>query len=76
MDLGFSVAEARQALEATSGDVDKAAAILQAARREREMQNGGRLAYYANEVLRTQRPWNGARGRLPLVTSAPNSSGP
>ena len=60
MDLGFSVAEARQALEATNGDVDKAAAILQAARREREMQNGGPLAYYINEVLRTQRPWNGA----------------
>ena len=57
MDLGFTAAESRQALAATSGDVDRAAALLLAHRRERERREGG-IAALVNEVLREQRPWN------------------
>jgi len=52
--LGFSVAEARLALEHTNGDVDQAAVCLLAKRRQ-EASAG--LANRANAILRTQRPW-------------------
>ena len=56
-EMGFSVAESRIALEATGGDVDRAAILLTRRRREREQAAGGALAYRINEFLREQRPW-------------------
>ena len=55
MDLGFSAAEARQALEQTNNDVDRAAELL-LARRARESQSV--LVRSINRLLRTQRPWS------------------
>ena len=54
--LGFSVTEARLALDATNGDVQRAEALLLAKRR-REASAGHGLANKINAILRTQRPW-------------------
>jgi hypothetical protein len=54
--LGFSVAEARIALEQTGGDVARAEQLLLAERRRRAAAGGG-LAERINAILRTQRPW-------------------
>ena len=54
--LGFSVAEARLALEHTNGDVDRAILCLLAKRR-RDASAGQGLANRVNAILRTQRPW-------------------
>ena len=54
--LGFSVAEARLALEHTNGDVDRAILCLLAKRRRDASAEQG-LANRVNAILRTQRPW-------------------
>lgn len=63
-EMGFTVAESRLALEATSGNVEAAAEILLADRRERERRQGGALAARVNSFLRTQQPWNEFFGRF------------
>lgn len=57
-DMGFTVAESRLALEATNGDVQRAAELLIARRNAREADQGGIVARRVNEMLREQRPWN------------------
>ena len=54
--LGFSVAEARLALEHTNGDVDRAILCLLAKRRQEAAAEQG-LANRVNAILRRQRPW-------------------
>ena len=54
--LGFSVAEARLALEHTNGDVDRAILLLLAKRRQEAAAEQG-LANRVNAILRRQRPW-------------------
>ena len=54
--LGFSVAEARLALEHTNGDVDRAILCLLAKRRQ-EASAGQGLANRVNAILRRQRSW-------------------
>ena len=54
--LGFSVAEARLALEHTNGDVDRAILCLLAKRRQEAAAEQG-LANRVNAILRGQRPW-------------------
>jgi len=54
--LGFSVAEARLALEHTNGDVDRAILLLRAKRRQEAAAEQG-LANRVNAILRRQRPW-------------------
>ena len=56
--MGFSVAESRMALEASGGDVERAAALLIARREAQDRQAGGALARRIKNVLREQRPWN------------------
>ena len=58
VDMGFSVVEARLALEATSGNVERAAELLKAHRRERERAQGGPLVARINAFLRNQQPWS------------------
>lgn len=55
LDLGFSVEESRLALEATSGDVDAAIAILMARRKQANQHKT--FAERINYVLKQQRPW-------------------
>ena len=57
-DMGFSVAESRLALEATSGDVQRATEILLARRQAQERAHGGALAARINHFLKDQRPWD------------------
>ena len=54
--FGFSVAEARLALEHTNGDVDRAILCLLAKRRQEAAAEQG-LANRVNAILRRQRPW-------------------
>jgi len=54
--LGFSVAEARLALEHTNGDVERAILCLLAKRRQEAAAEQG-LANRVNAILRRQRPW-------------------
>lgn len=58
MDMGFSLADSRAALEATGGDVQAAAELLANQRARREREAGGVIAFRVNELLREQRPWN------------------
>lgn len=58
VEMGFSVVEARLALEATSGNVERAAELLKAHRRERERAQGGSLVARINAFLRNQQPWS------------------
>ena len=58
VEMGFSVVEARLALEATSGNVERAAELLKAHRRERERAQGGPLVARINAFLRNQQPWS------------------
>ena len=51
--LGFSVAEARLALEATKGDVDQAERLLL----QERARKGHGFAQQINALLRTQKPW-------------------
>lgn len=55
--MGYSVTESRMALEATGGNVQRAAAILVERRRRAEAAAGGVFALRVNHFLRTQRPW-------------------
>ena len=57
-EMGFSVADSRVALEATNGDVDKAAELLTRRRQAEEAAQGGPLARQLNILLREQRPWD------------------
>ena len=57
-DMGFSVAESRLALEATNGDVARAADLLARRREAREAASGGAAARRINQLLQEQRPWN------------------
>ena len=56
--MGFSVAESRMALEATGGDLQRAAELLIARRDAQNRQAGGALARRIKNMLREQRPWN------------------
>ena len=57
-DMGFTVAESRLALEATNGDVARAADLLARRREARERASGGAVVRRINELLQEQRPWN------------------
>ena len=63
-EMGFTVAESRAALEATAGDVDRAAELLTERRRAREAAEGGRLAFRINAFLQHQRPWDEFFGKF------------
>lgn len=64
LDEGFTVAEARLALEATSGNIQRAKELLIARRQAQERAQGGALAARANAFLRTQQPWDEFFGRF------------
>ena len=54
-DMGFSVEDSRAALQATMGDVARAAELLSARQAQMEREAGGPLAFRINNLLREQR---------------------
>ena len=57
-DMGFSVAEARMALDRTGGDLQQAAEYLAQRRERQQAAAGGPVAFRINELLREQKPWD------------------